>query len=198
MTTQKLKEPPTISWTEARAQGLKQYFTGAPCRNGHTAARDVSDRSCYVCKLEKARRWKHANPEKHAAANRKWLGENPDNRLAGKRRQRARAPESYWASSALANAKVRAEKAGVPLDIDHPFLLEMAQNTKTCPVFDFVFEYQGRGVIHAASPSLDRIDPKKGYVRGNVAIISVRANSIKQNASWHEILKVADWLRSQT
>lgn len=187
----------TISWTKAREQGLKQYFTGVPCHKGHTCERDVSDRSCYECKLEKARRWKHANLEKHAEANLKWARENPTNRLAGKRRQRARAPESYWASSALANAKVRAGRAGVPLNVDHAFLLAMAHDTKTCPVFDFVFEYQGRGRIHAASPSLDRIDPKKGYVRGNVAIISVRANSIKQNASWQEIAKVVDWLRSQ-
>jgi hypothetical protein len=192
------KEQHTISWTEARTQGLKQYFTGVPCRNGHTSARDVSDRSCYVCKLEKARRWKHANPEKHAAANRKWLGENPADRLAGKRRQRARAPESYWASSALANAKVRADRAGVPLDVDHAFLKELAHHTPVCPVFNITFDYQGRGKLHAASPSLDRIDPKKGYVRGNVAIISFRANAIKQNASWQELEKVAAWLRRQT
>jgi hypothetical protein len=46
------------------------------------------------------------------------------------------------------------------------------------------------------SPSLDRIDPKKGYVKGNVAVISYKANRIKQDATPEELEAVASWLRS--
>jgi len=38
-----------------------------------------------------------------------------------------------------------------------------------------------------AAPSLDRIDPTKGYVKGNVAVISYRANSLKRDASLVEL-----------
>lgn len=39
--------------------------------------------------------------------------------------------------------------------------------------------------------SLDRIDNSKGYVRGNVMVISLRANAIKNNATAEELTAVA-------
>jgi hypothetical protein len=44
------------------------------------------------------------------------------------------------------------------------------------------------------SPSLDRIDPSKGYVPGNVQVISYLANKIKQNAKGHMVLRVGEWM----
>lgn len=41
------------------------------------------------------------------------------------------------------------------------------------------------------SPSLDRIDPKRGYVKGNVEVISEKANRIKNDANFQEILLIA-------
>jgi hypothetical protein len=38
-----------ISLAEARAKGLKRYFTGEPCQRGHIAARQVSARRCCAC-----------------------------------------------------------------------------------------------------------------------------------------------------
>ena len=38
-----------------------------------------------------------------------------------------------------------------------------------------------------SSPSLDRIDPKLGYIKGNVRIISNRANRIKSDATLEEL-----------
>jgi hypothetical protein len=38
------------------------------------------------------------------------------------------------------------------------------------------------------SPSIDRIYPDKGYVKGNIAVISVLANSMKANATPKELL----------
>lgn len=44
------------------------------------------------------------------------------------------------------------------------------------------------------SPSYDRIDPKLGYVRGNVAIISMRANRIKNDGSAEDHRKIYQWM----
>lgn len=40
---------------------------------------------------------------------------------------------------------------------------------------------------HGPSPSLDRIDNSKGYVLGNVRVISYRANTLKNNMSFQQI-----------
>ncbi len=48
------------------------------------------------------------------------------------------------------------------------------------------------------SPSVDRINPKLGYIKGNVCIISKRANRIKTDASLQELLMVAKWLQSMS
>jgi hypothetical protein len=45
------------------------------------------------------------------------------------------------------------------------------------------------------SPSLDKIDNEKGYVPGNLAIISSRANAIKSDASLEEIEAIAAYMR---
>ena len=41
--------------------------------------------------------------------------------------------------------------------------------------------------------SIDRIDPKKGYVKDNIIVVSMRDNRIKTNATVDEIRKVADF-----
>ena len=43
------------------------------------------------------------------------------------------------------------------------------------------------------SPSFDRIYPKKGYIKGNIVIVSNKANRIKTDATVDEIRKVADF-----
>lgn len=47
------------------------------------------------------------------------------------------------------------------------------------------------------SPSLDRIDPSKGYVRGNLAWISERANTMKHDGTLEELEKLTKWLKKQ-
>ena len=43
------------------------------------------------------------------------------------------------------------------------------------------------------TPSIDRIDPKKRYVKDNIIVVSMRANRIKSDATVDEIRKVADF-----
>ena len=60
-----------------------------------------------------------------------------------------------------------------------------------CPLLGIdLFIADGRKAVKNNSPSLDRIDSKKGYVKGNVWVISHRANTIKSDACVEEIEKL--------
>lgn len=48
------------------------------------------------------------------------------------------------------------------------------------------------------SPSFDQIIPGKGYVKGNVVIVSFRANLIKNSGTAEEHRRIADWLDKHT
>jgi hypothetical protein len=61
-------------------------------------------------------------------------------------------------------------------------------------VFGTPFVFAGNVSASDSSPSIDRIDPKKGYVLENIAIISVKANLIKNAYSAAELMQVALWL----
>ena len=65
-----------------------------------------------------------------------------------------------------------------------------------CPVLGMKLErnHKGRNAgPQPCSPSVDRIIPELGYVKGNVIVISHLANAIKQNATPEQIRKVADF-----
>lgn len=46
----------------------------------------------------------------------------------------------------------------------------------------------------ANSPSLDRIDSNKGYVKGNVCVISQRANTLKNNGNAREHMLISQFI----
>ena len=97
------------------------------------------------------------------------------------------------------NAKSRARKNNLPFDLTVEYLESIATNE--CPIFKIKFEWGqsglGKGNTKETAPTLDRILPHKGYVKGNVAFISFRANRIKDNASMEEMYKIADWIWEQ-
>lgn len=91
----------------------------------------------------------------------------------------------------LHRAKARARDLGVPFDLT-PADISIPE---TCPVLGIVLcRSEGDG-FKAASPSLDRIVPELGYVRGNIVVISNRANLLKRDATRAEIEALAAWMR---
>ena len=47
-----------ISRTEAKAKGLRFYFTGKPCAKGHVAARRVANETCVECERAALKRYR--------------------------------------------------------------------------------------------------------------------------------------------
>lgn len=92
----------------------------------------------------------------------------------------------------LSKTKERSVAQNLPHDIDLEYLESIA--TDECPVFKTPFVWgQGNGT-HPYRPSVDRIIPELGYVKGNVVFISLKANTIKQDVTEKELYAVADWL----
>jgi len=63
-----------------------------------------------------------------------------------------------------------------------------------CPVLGInILPKQGKRTNN--THSLDRIDNSRGYVKGNVAVISWRANRLKADASLAELEKLTEYVR---
>jgi hypothetical protein len=83
------------------------------------------------------------------------------------------------------SAKRRAEIKGMDFNIEESDIVV----PEKCPLLEIDL-FVGKGSVHKNSPSLDRIDPSKGYIKGNVMVISYKANTIKSNATPSEILRL--------
>lgn len=89
----------------------------------------------------------------------------------------------------LAQAKMRAKKRGLPFNIE---LIDVPIPTH-CPVLGIPILVSSQRGNCPNSPSIDRIIPHLGYVKGNVIVVSVHANRIKTNATPEEIQRVASF-----
>jgi hypothetical protein len=85
----------------------------------------------------------------------------------------------------IAAAKRRARVKELPFDLSP----EDFEIPEFCPVFGIRLERNTRGDKRACdnSPSLDRIQPWFGYVKGNVRVISWRANKLRCDATPKEL-----------
>jgi hypothetical protein len=61
-----------------------------------------------------------------------------------------------------------------------------------CPVLGIPLS-TGSGRATDASPSLDRILASKGYVKGNIIVVSNRANWLRGNATTQELKRLAEF-----
>ena len=118
-------------------------------------------------KREAMARWRINNRAKARAATERYRLENPVGRL-------------------LSAAKSRAKRDNIrfelkPIDVSIP---------EFCPVLGIRITIGGS---RHSSPSIDRIENSKGYIRGNVIVISDRANRLKGDATLLELQRIADF-----
>lgn len=106
-------------------------------------------------------------------------------------RKRAGTGEGYRALW-LNNVKLRAKVKGIPFNIT----LDDLVFPDTCPVLGIPMIARS-GAFHDNSPSIDRIVPEKGYVKGNVRIISYRANRIKCHASIEDLRAILAYMERE-
>lgn len=93
-----------ISRKEALERGLKRYFTGKPCRQGHLAEKATVNGACCKCARVRAQNRR----EKHPEIWRRWQRENAERTREVSRKCYAKHKEKY----AAAQAKRREENPG--------------------------------------------------------------------------------------
>ena len=90
----------------------------------------------------------------------------------------------------LNSARSRAKRAGIPCDIT----LDDITIPEVCPVLGIPLHHNTRKGASDNSPTLDKIIPEMGYVRGNIAVMSAKANRIKNDASLADLAAVTRWM----
>lgn len=138
---------------------------------------------------------KAKRPEHYREINRvsmaKMRAQNPGHHAGLRHRYRDRNPQRYL----VQHAKARAKFKGVPFDLVEADLVI----PEFCPVLGVKLEWGvgQRASANVASPSLDRLIPELGYTKGNVRVISNRANHLKNNATLAEMRAVVAYMERE-
>ena len=121
---------------------------------------------------ERRRAYHAANRERIAAQASQW---------------RVRNTEGYL----LTVARNRAKKGNIPFNIT----IEDIKISEFCPALGIKLDRAGAKWADNI-PTLDRINPEIGYVKGNVCVISKRANMLKSNGSAEELKRIYEYIIS--
>ena len=91
----------------------------------------------------------------------------------------------------MQNSKDRAKKTGVEWNLTK----EDFELPTHCPVLGLELKYE-KGPREDRSASLDRLDNNRGYVPGNVFVVSWRVNALKKDATLDELKKIAAYIEN--
>lgn len=119
---------------------------------------------------ERSKRYYHKHKERLIKASCAWRNADPRRHL-------------------IHGARNRARSGGFPCSITIDDILI----PKKCPILGIELK-RGKGKVQNSSPSLDRIDVNKGYVKGNIAVISYAANRLKSNMSKQVLRKLYNYV----
>lgn len=86
-------------------------------------------------------------------------------------------------------ARNRAKKNNLEFSID----INDIVIPEVCPVFGFELKRNEKS-IQQNSATLDRIDNSKGYVKGNIQVISYLANTMKNQATDNQLIMFCEWI----
>ena len=105
----------------------------------------------------------------------------------------------------LHNVKRRAIRENIPYDLDIEYFIDKdpkPDGQKTgypdyCPILGIKLELNNKTTADN-SPSFDKVLPERGYVKGNVQIISYKANRLKSNMSIEDFKKFIEYIENNT
>ena len=129
---------------------------------------------------EKAKIYKENNREKVQTYNKKWNIDRLD-----------KDPRAVLPTRARSNAKDKNLECTISKE---DFILPLPTH---CPILGIPIQFN-KDERKENSISIDRVDNSKGYVPGNIAIISSKANSNKGNLSIEDIKRLYSYVLQHT
>ena len=115
----------------------------------------------------------------------------PEERVLATRRAKINRKNS-WEIFRVHGARKRAKLKNLAFNITSDYIKSITPSDMICPALGIQMKVGGdfkNSIISA--PSLDRLIPELGYVKGNIAVVSTRANTLKRDATPEELMKVA-------
>jgi hypothetical protein len=90
----------------------------------------------------------------------------------------------------LQDAKSRSRVKNLEFNITLEYLESIYPDDSLCPLLNIPLDWNTTPK-HPSTPSIDRIDNSKGYIKGNVQWVSWRANQLMRDATPDELLMVS-------
>jgi len=84
---------------EAKKLGIKFFFSGIPCRNGHSMPRYTSTHMCLGCRRMHENTRIRSDPERHRIKGRKWYAANREKACSRVKAYHAKDPERHRAKA---------------------------------------------------------------------------------------------------
>lgn len=104
----------------------------------------------------------------------------------------------YWAKQPHSKKMLKATRGGAKSrGLDFNLTIDDFIIPAVCPILGIKLS-PGATSRRPYSPSMDRIDNSKGYVKGNVWIISCKANTMKSDATPEELRRFGEWAIKQS
>ena len=141
---------------------------------------------------EYSKKYREGNKEKIKEDKKKYREENKEKLREYNKKYNEENKERYMAST----TKHRAKKKNIPYDIDEDYLKSIWPEDNKCPALGLEFSKPSEG-LKSTSLSLDRLVPELGYVKGNVAIVSMLANQIMSNATPDQVIAVGNFFKNK-
>jgi len=140
----------------------------------------------------KEKEYRERNKEARKTSWARWYEGNKEKVRARDRERRSGSTEAK-VKYLLQSAKSRSKKRGVEFHI----AVEDIDIPTHCPLLNVKLIYGGNKIHSENSASIDRIDSNIGYVKGNVWIVSRRANVIKNDATYQELRMISERLEEK-
>lgn len=153
----------------------------------------MSQRETEAARLARVRyRSKAETKEKYRATNARYRSSDSYRAYDNERQKKRRKNLDKWPSLIVGSLRRRALRRGIECTITTKDIVVPA----VCPVLGIQLVV-GVRTRSNSSPSVDRFDNSKGYVPGNIRVISNRANLLKSDATVAELRKIIDYMEGK-